>query len=279
MLTYEQGKKKVGTAVELPLARRAQLAVVAHIRHIYTDYDRLLRVTSFQEARSAVEDPTLAKLVAWRGDDENGRVVLEDVFREVIVISDEEDDESESEGTEFHPGNRDSSVEVVSSRTIVGELQTRPVNYGHGPFADQNFVLDQSDDEAPPPGFRFVAEAPRTRKTHKQKSDRRGFSRYQAWDRAIDRFRAGPITRLEPTKPLEAPYPASRPVRRPIDQTDYFRTTSIREALPSTPLIDQTSTFHDPITSVSEDGRIVRSSDPVSAIFLPQLVETPSAPH
>lgn len=58
-----QGQRKVGTAIELPLARRAQLAVVAHIRHIYTDYDRLLKVTSFHEARTTVEEPTLAKLV------------------------------------------------------------------------------------------------------------------------------------------------------------------------------------------------------------------------
>ena len=74
------------------MARRVQLAVVAHIRHVYTQYDRLLKITSFQDARAAVEEPCLAKLVQWRGDDENGTTVLEDVFREVIVISDDEDD-------------------------------------------------------------------------------------------------------------------------------------------------------------------------------------------
>ena len=36
---FQKGQRKVGTANELPLARRAQLAVVAHIRHVYTDYD------------------------------------------------------------------------------------------------------------------------------------------------------------------------------------------------------------------------------------------------
>ncbi|KAK2731762.1 hypothetical protein FQN57_003176 [Myotisia sp. PD_48] len=89
---FRKGKRKVGTAVELPLARRVQLAVVAHIRHAYTDYDRLLKITSFQQARAAVEEPCLEKLVHWRGDDENGATVLEDVFREVIIISDDEDD-------------------------------------------------------------------------------------------------------------------------------------------------------------------------------------------
>ena len=71
--------------------------MVAHIRHVYTDYDRLLKVTSFHEARSVVEEPTLAKLVAWRGDDENGKTILEDVFREVIVISDDDGDDDDDD--------------------------------------------------------------------------------------------------------------------------------------------------------------------------------------
>src|SRR5271155_3516523 len=40
---FQKGRHRVGTANELPLIRRAQLSVVAHIRHMYTDYDRLLR--------------------------------------------------------------------------------------------------------------------------------------------------------------------------------------------------------------------------------------------
>jgi hypothetical protein len=34
-----------------------------------------------------VEHTTLAKVIEWRGDDENGQTVLEDVFREVIVLA------------------------------------------------------------------------------------------------------------------------------------------------------------------------------------------------
>ena len=113
---FYQGQRKVGTALELPLARRAQLAVVAHIRHVYTDYDRLLKVTSFHEARTLVEEPTLAKLVEWRGDDENGKTVLEDVFREVIVISDDDDDSDSDEGENIPPrSNRDHSIELYQA--------------------------------------------------------------------------------------------------------------------------------------------------------------------
>ncbi|PGH03850.1 hypothetical protein GX51_03838 [Blastomyces parvus] len=191
---FQKGKRKVGTAVELPLARRVQLAVVAHIRHVYTNYDRLLRITSFQDARAAVEEPTLAKLVQWRGDDENGKPVLEDVFREVIVISDDEDDEEDEsdladEG--FSREGRQSSVEIVSSSALAGELQTRPMNYGHVPAGNGEAAQDFSEDEAPS-GFRFIPQPSRKKRAaDKKRPDRRGFSRYEAWDRARDRYKAG----------------------------------------------------------------------------------------
>lgn len=161
------------------MARRAQLAVVAHIRHVYTNYDRLLKTTSFHEARSQIEEPTLAKLVEWRGDDENGKTVLEDVFREVIVISDDEDADTDGDcppSTDSYP-----SVEIISSNTFHENLQAGPVNYANQSLRES--LHDLSDDEAPP-GFRIVPHVPK-----RDKIDRRGFSRYQAWDRAINRYR------------------------------------------------------------------------------------------
>ncbi|KAF7595740.1 hypothetical protein BBP40_004871 [Aspergillus hancockii] len=178
---FQKGQRKVGTAVELPLARRAQLAVVAHIRHVYTDYDRLLKTTSFHEARSLVEEPTLARLVEWRGDDENGKTVLEDVFREVIVISD--DEESDTEGDMAQSVDRDYSVEVVSNQPRTEVLEMKPINYMN--CAHRESPLDISDEEHPP-GYSLVQVVPK-----KPKIDRRGFSRYQAWDRAINRYRNG----------------------------------------------------------------------------------------
>lgn len=173
-----QGQRKVGTASELPLARRAQLAVVAHIRHLYTDYDKLLKSGSFHEARSTVEQPTLAKLVAWRGDDENGQKVLEDVFREVIVISDDDDDSEVEEELLSSRNNRDQSVEILSSHARVHEIQTQPVSFANTSTLDP---LREMSEEAPP-GFRFVHSVP------KKAVDRRGFSRYQAWNRAMTKY-------------------------------------------------------------------------------------------
>ncbi|RAH45545.1 DUF2293 domain-containing protein [Aspergillus brunneoviolaceus CBS 621.78] len=209
---FQKGQRKVGTAVELPLARRAQLAVVAHIRHVYTEYDRLLKATSFHEARSTVEEPTLAKLVEWRGDDENGKIVLEDVFREVIVISDDEDSDTEEEL--IQPFDRDQSVVVVSSNPRAEELQTNPVTYAGSSLRDTQ--LDISDEEAPP-GFRFVPEIPKNNKL-----DRRGFSRYQAWDRAINRYRniaEGDNPRRPPgnSPRLRRPLVARRPLQDTAD--------------------------------------------------------------
>ena len=154
--------------------------MVAHIRHVYTEYDRLLKATSFHEARSAVEQFTLSKIIEWRGDDENGETVLEDVFREVIVISDDEDSDAEEDGP-VTADPRDPSVEVLSSNPRTHEIQTQPVTAVDRSGQDLSSELS----EGAPPGFRFVARAPA-----KKSIDRRGFSRYQAWNRALNRHRA-----------------------------------------------------------------------------------------
>ncbi|KAM5431236.1 hypothetical protein MferCBS31731_007946 [Microsporum ferrugineum] len=181
---FKKGKHRVGTAVELPLARRAQLAVVAHIRHIYTSYDRLLKMTSFQEARASVEEPTLAKLVLWRGDDENGATVLEDVFREVIVISDDEDDnQDDEEETEFLPPPHDDLRENKDQPSKNNrERESQPIYHsvnrpdspkgiGHGPSISNCVTVD------PPSQY-----------TEMRNHDHRGFRRYEAWDRARSRY-------------------------------------------------------------------------------------------
>ncbi|KAL6231655.1 hypothetical protein BDW75DRAFT_233420 [Aspergillus navahoensis] len=259
---FQKGQRKVGTAVELPLARRAQLAVVAHIRHIYTDYDRLLKTTSFHEARAAVEQPTLAKLVEWRGDDENGKTVLEDVFREVIVISDDDDSDNEGEPQQLH--GRETSVEIISSNPVIEELHMRPVH--HDNRALRGAQLENSEDEVVP-GFRFIPEAPK-----KTKADRRGFSRYQAWDRAINRYRnMASGSSLHPP-----PYSTARehsqenlglgreaPSRRPIDS----RHSSVAPfALPNQRAV-QNNLSRAPLKPVVEDRQFRRAHSNNSAVL------------
>ncbi|OJD20769.1 hypothetical protein ACJ73_07895 [Blastomyces percursus] len=241
---FQKGKRKVGTAVELPLARRVQLAVVAHIRHVYTDYDRLLRITSFQDARAAVEEPTLAKLVQWRGDDENGKTVLEDVFREVIVISDDEEDESDLADDGFSRDGRQSSVEIVSSSALAGELQTRAMNYGDLPAGDREADQDFSGDEAPS-GFRFIPRLSRKeRATDKKRPDRRGFTRYQAWDRARDRYKASEYlpdtTRLDDY--VVEHYSVPPPMQGTLQETSRLNSHHTRPLLVHVPISPGTRT-------------------------------------
>ncbi|KAF7714707.1 Uncharacterized protein PECH_007068 [Penicillium ucsense] len=177
---FQKGQRKVGTASALPLARRAQLAVVAHIRHVYTDYDRLLKQKSFHEARSEVEHLTLNKVIAWRGDDENGQTALEDVFREVIVISD--DDDSELEEDEVMEVNmRDRGVELLPETGRIHQVETRPVRAT--PMSYHNPAREHSEEASAE--LRIVARAPA-----QSSINRRGFSRYQAWNRALNRYRA-----------------------------------------------------------------------------------------
>ncbi|KAF2796270.1 hypothetical protein K505DRAFT_300582 [Melanomma pulvis-pyrius CBS 109.77] len=118
---FQEGSKRVGNATELTLARRVQLAVVAHIRHTYTDYDRLLKVGSWLEARAKVEHVSLAKLRQWR--DEADSDELEETFREVIVIDDDDDDDSSDEESFSGTDQREPSLEIVSSRATARELQ------------------------------------------------------------------------------------------------------------------------------------------------------------
>jgi hypothetical protein len=173
----------VGTAAELPLARRAQLAVVAHIRHMYTEYDKLLKKTTFPEARRMVESPTLQRLVEWRGDDENGKTELEDVFREVIVISD--DDESDTDQDEDHITSRhgDPSIESVSHDTNSTGLKSQGVDCVK--VSVQN-ALEESSHH-PDPGI--VSGTTRNVRAAQPKVDRRGFSRYKVWEQARNQWR------------------------------------------------------------------------------------------
>lgn len=123
-----QGTDRVGNAKELSLARRVQLAVVAHIRHTYTEYDNILKrkTGSWTEARQMVEHVSLAKLKEWRDETDEASNELEETFREVIVLDDDEDS-SEEEGSSA-PVTREASMEIVSSRATARDLQPEVVD-------------------------------------------------------------------------------------------------------------------------------------------------------
>lgn len=96
--SWEQGSDRVGTNIKLELPRRAQLATIARIRHMYTDYDKLLRAFDWADARQMVEQGCLQKLIEWRGEGDQGDdEVIEEIVRETIVIDDDDEDDFETD--------------------------------------------------------------------------------------------------------------------------------------------------------------------------------------
>lgn len=114
----------MGNAQNLPLSRRVQLAVVAHARHQYTEYDRLLRVVDWREARAKVQAACLAKMVEWRGEQIDDSAI-EEVLREVIVIDDDADDQDDYTKRSSTPRDRQSSVNEDDS-DITLEIIAKP---------------------------------------------------------------------------------------------------------------------------------------------------------
>lgn len=173
-----------------------QLAVVAHIRHVYTNYDRLLRIGTRQEARAQVEKPCLDQLVQWRSDDDDDPNAMEEILREVIVIDDDDDDEfDDHEDKRRSPisdhNDREGSVEIISSHAYADEVQMRPVDYSTPrKFAkdDRQYSLESDDRE--------VARDTRNRQqpyTRQLQDDLPRFDRngvhHHRWQEALHRHR------------------------------------------------------------------------------------------
>jgi hypothetical protein len=90
---WEKDTKRIGSAQDIPLPRRVQLAVIARIRHTYTDYDALLGAFGdWKGTRKEVEPACLQKLIEWRGETGDDDEALEEIVRETIVIDDDDDD-------------------------------------------------------------------------------------------------------------------------------------------------------------------------------------------
>ncbi|KAI9749132.1 MAG: hypothetical protein M1835_001622, partial [Candelina submexicana] len=186
---FRKGNDKVGTVEHLSLARRVQLAVVAHIRHVYTEYDNLLKTGPWHEARKKVEEACLYRLVRWRGDeDAGGNDDLEQIVREVVVIS---DDDSDIEGgvDDMEVADRDSSVEIIS-REEFALLNKSSLEHRAQSLAAANQDQEASGGSHPLLGMELrPRRSPKVQMKEPISVDRRGFTRYRAWDQALERYR------------------------------------------------------------------------------------------
>ncbi|KAH7320891.1 hypothetical protein B0I35DRAFT_201996 [Stachybotrys elegans] len=173
-------RDRVGLSADITLARRVQLAVLAHIRHNHTRYDELLKETKWESARKVVESLCLDILVKWRGDEETGRDQLDEILREVVVISDSEDESGDDDD-----GDSDMEIDQGTERPLVS--------------AQPNHASQQPASNVPrTPGSTLSGHDSRNTKTQgpsrvsktdrmAEKRNQRGFKRYQAWQEAIAR--------------------------------------------------------------------------------------------
>lgn len=193
------GKPVVGMQKELSLSRRVQLAVLAHIRHNHTRYDQLLRETTWENARRAVEAPCLDIIIKWRGDEETGRDQLDEILREVVVISDSEegdsDDEDEGDDEDSSDDDSDESTPEKDETTLSSQPSlpkpTLPAAPRRRHLAGVNMNTTESEREAPIASrLRGKKKLPRAK--GRDRRYRKGLKRYgdrveTAWKEAINR--------------------------------------------------------------------------------------------
>jgi hypothetical protein len=189
------GEPTVGLQPGIPLSRRVQLAVLAHIRHTHTRYDQLLKETSWMNARKAVEPVCLDVLVKWRGDEETGRDQMDEILREVVIITDseesdessDEDDSSDEEGEMSSSSSGSISLPASRNRNRSALPQTQVA--GPKEPDQHNHIMDR---ESMAPAVVSSQNPPRDNsKAQTDKKTQRGFKRYQAaWDEAVSRRKA-----------------------------------------------------------------------------------------
>lgn len=217
------GKPLVGTS-DLPLYRRVQLAVLAHIRHVHTRYDHILREVEWKVARKAVEKQCLDILVKWRGDEETGRDQLGDILREVVVISDADDD-SASEGSEDEDESSDDDSVVQDNYAVPVSTVPEPMDIS----PTKNTLLSSRRRKGKARArFNRISKAPQaghSKKNSGPNKDKRGFNRYEAaqaheitrnqrWEEALNRNRHAQNTEAPSLAPVQRP-PSQNVLRHP----------------------------------------------------------------
>ncbi|KAJ2965333.1 hypothetical protein NQ176_g10668 [Zarea fungicola] len=251
----------------MSLARRVQLAVLAHIRHVHTRYDQLLKETTWQNARKVVEQLCLDTLVQWRGDEETGRDQLDEILREVVVISDSETGESEDESTE-----ETSAEEAELEPGVPGLSVAGPPAGPHTLNALQPGVIAPRTKDMPLPMIDIHSQRPKS-----QRRNQRGFKRYRAWEEAIrrnrDRETQGYSTAMETDSAPYSTYPEQIPVHSVApEQTSqgqpFVGSNGSRPATP--PSQDTPIPSIEPISPPTMPPSFIRTLPPRVALDIPQ---------
>jgi hypothetical protein len=106
--------------------------VNAHIRHQYTNYDKLLASgMPWFDARRVVTPACIKKLKEWRGED--GKVEIEESWEEWIDLRDESDDDNDHEDDQ-----------MSEPESPYGSDSYRQINNRRLPAVKENFFVDDS---------------------------------------------------------------------------------------------------------------------------------------
>lgn len=148
---------------------------------MHTRYDQLLKETTWQNARKVVEPLCLDTLVQWRGDEETGRDQLDEILREVVVISDSETGDSEDESTDDTSAEEPDDLNAPGPSVVTRRRPRQPSD------AAMALQLPGSHVTAEDSSLGALGPSPPAKKP--QKKNQRGFKRYRAWEEAIRRNR------------------------------------------------------------------------------------------
>lgn len=159
-------------------------------------------------ARKAVEPVCLDVLVRWRGDEETGRDQIDEILREVVIITDSEDSDDSSEDDsssdvgedDDHDGETSASSGAISQPTSRNQMrpgQIEPTRIGRE-VSMREAVYNE------PHARRLPIQ--QQAKTHRDKKTQRGFSRYQAaWEQAVSRQYPSAAKVASPALAMDAP--------------------------------------------------------------------------
>ena len=162
-------------------------------------------------------------LISWRDDVDDDTNVMRDVLREVIIISDDEDDEESL--VKVHPvpnGNfrtRERSVEIISANNV----HTEQLDLAMEPLEPENEQQIQYVPRQNPPSLQ--------RPHDRLREERQGAQRHQRWEEAISRQRKHASSSTLHT--CTAPY-VSEPIYQTFVQSDLIPQSRVPQRPPPT---------------------------------------------
>ncbi|KAG8160309.1 hypothetical protein KVR01_009845 [Diaporthe batatas] len=150
----------------------------------------LLREASYATARRVVEQHCLDFLVKWRGDEETGRDQFDEILREVVVLSDDSDEDSEDDESSDEDFVRiNTAVDSQRGFSVPSGAGKSPTGPGYSTGSGSSRTLSYK-----PPVLAVAAKSAGQRaKPQRPKKTNRGFKRYEAvakrWEEAVNRNR------------------------------------------------------------------------------------------